>query len=83
MNSSNLPAKLNDQDRIKLGLFGLAPSGVLPAIFITENAVRSYHTFSPLPISWRYIFCATFRSRQTTPGRYPALLSCGVRTFLD
>ena len=31
-------------------LFGLAPGGVYPAIFVTENAVRSYHTLSPLPL---------------------------------
>jgi len=31
-------------------LFGLALGGVYHAIFITKNAVRFYHTFSPLPI---------------------------------
>ena len=31
-------------------LFGLAPGGVYPAILVTENAVRSYRTFSPLPL---------------------------------
>ena len=30
-------------------LFGLAPCGVLPAIDLTADAVRSYRTFSPLP----------------------------------
>jgi len=30
-------------------LFGLAPCGVLPAIRVATNAVRSYRTFSPLP----------------------------------
>ena len=30
-------------------LFGLAPCGVLPAICLTADAVRSYRTFSPLP----------------------------------
>jgi hypothetical protein len=30
-------------------LFGLAPCGVLPAICLATNAVRSYRTFSPLP----------------------------------
>tara|TARA_B110000881_G_scaffold24608_1_gene17808 strand:- start:2520 stop:2753 length:234 start_codon:yes stop_codon:yes gene_type:complete len=30
-------------------LFGLALSGVYHAISITRNAVRSYHTISPLP----------------------------------
>jgi len=31
-------------------LFGLAPCGVCPARSITEAAVRSYRTFSPLPL---------------------------------
>jgi hypothetical protein len=30
-------------------LFGLAPSGVYHANFVTKTAVRSYRTFSPLP----------------------------------
>ena len=30
-------------------LFGLAPSGVYPAVAVTATAVRSYRTFSPLP----------------------------------
>src|SRR5271154_6034689 len=30
-------------------LLGLAPGGVFPAIVITDNAVRSYRTISPLP----------------------------------
>jgi hypothetical protein len=31
-------------------LFGLAPCGVLPAIRVATDAVRSYRTFSPLPL---------------------------------
>jgi len=31
-------------------LFGLAPNGVYPATTVTSSAVRSYRTFSPLPI---------------------------------
>ena len=30
-------------------LFGLAPSGVYPAMPVTRHAVRSYRTISPLP----------------------------------
>jgi hypothetical protein len=30
-------------------LFGLAPCGVYPATVLTDGAVRSYRTFSPLP----------------------------------
>jgi len=32
-------------------LFGLAPCGVLPATDLTAGAVRSYRTFSPLPLA--------------------------------
>ena len=68
-------------------LFGLAPCGVLPAICLTADAVRSYRTFSPLPtftlasLDGRYIFCAT--SPSSCPDReLPGALPCGVRTFL-
>ncbi len=32
-------------------LFGLAPGGVYPAAGVTTGAVRSYRTFSPLPLT--------------------------------
>jgi len=32
------------------GLRGLARGGVYRAIVVTNNPVRSYHTFSPLPV---------------------------------
>ena len=31
-------------------LFGLAPGGVYPATAVASGAVRSYRTFSPLPV---------------------------------
>ena len=46
-------------------LLGLAPDGVCPARLVTKTAVRSYRTFSPLPVAWRFVFCGTFH------GRYP------------
>ena len=45
--SSSLPE--SDADHTIWFLFGLAPSGVYLAIIVTNNAVRSYHTISPLP----------------------------------
>jgi len=49
--SSNLPR--NSAGRTIVSLFGLAPSGVYPATAITNSAVCSYHTISPLPkLSW-------------------------------
>ncbi len=65
-------------------LFGLAPCGVCPARGITDAAVRSYRTFSPLPLAGRYIFCGTFRqSALTLTSRtLSGTLLCGVRTFL-
>ena len=70
-------------------LFGLAPCGVCPARNIAAAAVRSYRTFSPLPLSGRYIFCGTFRRalpsiRARVPSRtLSGTLLCGVRTFLS
>ena len=77
--SSDLPKKLCRNPKVFL-LFGLALGGVYHAIFITKNAVRSYHTISPLP-SRRYIFCGTF-PRVTPAGRYPAPYFYRARTFL-
>ena len=53
--SSDLPGGCGAPSRHALrwtgapSLFGLAPCGVCPARCITAAAVRSYHTFSPLP----------------------------------
>src|SRR5262249_46353005 len=65
-------------------LFGLAPRGVCPATRITPDAVRSYRTISPLPVTRRYIFCCTSRKiRLRGPPRLLAgTLSSGDRTFL-
>jgi len=50
----------------------------LPATDVATGAVRSYRTFSPLPLasafrphSGRYLFCATIL-RVAPTGRYPA-----------
>jgi len=55
--------KLNSGLRLT-GLLGLAGGGVCPAGAVTDAAVRSYRTISPLPVSaWEYrlcIFCGTF-----------------------
>ncbi len=67
-------------------LFGLAPDGVFPAIFVTENAVSSYLTISPL--------LALFKIKQAVyflwhfPARYrvwplASILFYGARTFLQ
>ena len=78
--SSDLPKKLCRNSKDKFLLFGLALGGVYHAIFIAKNAVRSYHTFSPLP-NWRYIFCGTF-PRVAPAGGYPAPYFYRARTFL-
>ena len=63
-------------------LLGLAPGGVYPAGTVTSSAVRSYRTFSPLPVfdtrtpknsaanHRRSVFCGTFPVL-TDGGRYP------------
>src|SRR5687768_14347222 len=60
-------------------LFGLAPCGVLPAICLTADAVRSYRTFSPLPrhsaresATAGGIFSVPLVLQVTLTGRYPA-----------
>ena len=65
-------------------LFGLSPSGVCPASLVTQAAVRSYRTFSPLPArtdletrpapTWRFVFCGTVPIL-ADGGRYPPLRS--------
>jgi len=66
-------------------LFGLAPGGVCRALFVTNQAVRSYRTISPLLIRTksgkRYTFCCTF-PKLSLAGRYPAPYLHGARTFL-
>src|SRR5689334_18042870 len=52
--SSDLPGGLGRAVRQACAyttLFGLAPCGVLPATDVTAGAVRSYRTFSPLPLN--------------------------------
>ena len=62
-----------------VSLFGLAPCGVLPAICLTADAVRSYRTFSPLPrhsaresATAGGIFSVPLVLQVTLTGRYPA-----------
>ena len=69
-----------EADRVS-SLFGFAPGGVYPAIFVTKDAVRSYRTLSPLPPRRRFTFCGTF-PQVTLAGRYPAPCLYGARTFL-
>ncbi len=64
-------------------LFGLAPSGVYHAVVVTNTAVRSYHTISPLPehiYARRYLFCCTFHGLASSR-RYLAL--CPVEPGLS
>ncbi len=46
-------------------LFDLTPGGVYPATSVTEGAVRSYRTISPLPIYTGGIFSATLSLKTT------------------
>ena len=55
---------MSDRNRTS-SLFGLAPCGVCPARVITDVAVRSYRTFSPLPRRF---------------GRFPGLANGTYRT---
>ncbi len=58
-------------------LFGLAPSGVYPASVVTNTAVRSYRTISPLPDESGGIFSVALSVGSRPPGVtwHPALWS--------
>ncbi len=49
-------------------LFGLAPSGVFPATIVTNRAVRSYRTISPLPTIAGGIFSVALSVGSHLPG---------------
>ena len=64
-------------------LFGLAPGGVCRATPVARSAVRSYRTFSPLPVLYRrFALCGTF-PEVSSAGHYPAPCFRGARTFLS
>jgi hypothetical protein len=63
--SSTLPAAQTRRAASRC-LFGLAGGGVYPAIAVTRDAVRSYRTFSPLPMA-RGVGLATRRGRREAP----------------
>jgi len=46
--------------RLAPSLFGLAPGGVCPAAGVTASAVRSYRTFSPLPLLTQHAAAVCF-----------------------
>jgi hypothetical protein len=96
--SSQFPAERSDPVLPKRGLrcvclCGLAPDGVCHAMAVTNHAVGSYSTVSPLPAdvgpktnaAGGLLFCGTLLSlavADQTTGRYPASLLIGARTFL-
>ena len=65
-------------------LFGLAPGGVCHAGSVAGPAVRSYRTFSPLPLPKRrrFVLCGTVPG-VAPAGCYPAPYVDGARTFLS
>src|SRR5665213_3590028 len=65
-------------------LFGLAPGVVCHAVSVAGPAVRSYRTFSPLPLPKRrrFVLCGTVPG-VAPAGRYPAPYVDGARTFLS
>src|SRR5688500_19466752 len=82
--SSSLPGDVERAVRCstfveRVPLFGLAPCGVLPATDVAAGAVRSYRTFSPLPLDSALtrlarggIFSVSLVRQVALPGRYPA-----------
>jgi|GEM_PF-6275226 len=71
-------------------IFGISAHGVCLRHALPHDGVRSYRTFSPLPVlptgsHRRCLFCGTFRHYGITPA-VPTLADgvvlCAVRTFL-
>ena len=65
-------------------LFGFAPGVVCHAGSVAGPAVRSYRTFSPLPLPKRrrFVLCGTVPG-VAPAGRYPAPYVDGAQTFLS
>ena len=71
-------------------LFGLAPTGVYRATFVTEGAVGSYPTLSPLPrprlpettAVCFLLHCPSHEAHAACAQALPGSLPCGARTFL-
>ena len=63
-------------------LFGLAPNGVFPAVLVTQNAVRSYRTISPLP-TWPAVYFLWHFPSDRSAWPLASILLCGARTFLQ
>ena len=62
-------------------VLGLASSGVYRAVVITNNAVRSYRTFSPLLHKAAVYFLWHFPSAHAAQ-MLSGAMSCEARTFL-
>ena len=75
--SSSLPA---GSERTTHLLLDFAPDEVYRALTVTNQAVGSYPTVSPLPASRRSILCGTFCSKRSR--ELPGIMFYGARTFL-
>ena len=69
--SSNLPR--NRAGHASVPLFDLAPSGVYHATPVTSCAVRSYRTFSPLPIINKLKIGGLFSAALSVGSRLPGV----------
>ena len=69
--SSDLPG--SSAGHANGSLFGLAPSGVYTATIVTNGAVRSYRTFSPLPAETGGIFSAALAVSAPSPAPCPGV----------
>jgi hypothetical protein len=88
--SCSLPGNLTRQNGIRgqapsIPLFGLAPHGVYHALSVSEEAVRSYRTLSPLPPvqNGGGLLSAALSLALPRPGVTRRASCRGVRTFLQ
>lgn len=73
--------KLWTEPPSNVSLFGLAPGGVYPALYVTIKAVSSYLTISTLPVNGcpfhrRCLFCGTFLRFPKVPVKNHRALRC-------
>lgn len=63
-------------------LLGLAPDGVCPAVLVTKNAVRSYHTISPLPFGGIFSVALSLRFPSLAVNQHPSFKEPGLSSSL-
>tara|TARA_B100000886_G_scaffold340551_1_gene311157 strand:+ start:9548 stop:10009 length:462 start_codon:yes stop_codon:yes gene_type:complete len=77
------PTRAAMRTLMSLPLFGLAPGGVYPATIVTDSAVCSYHTLSPLPVTAGGLLSVALSLGSPPPGvtRHRVSVEPGLSSF--